>query len=462
MAVFINKNGVDRLGLSKGLQKTNEWNITTVTHLLSRTLFGYTQEDIDFALSKTLDDFVDNFLLADKPTPQNPGFWVDDPSTSNLTERSYELTFWWLNLMLTQGYSFREKMVLFWHNHFVSELSVVKLPQRMYWQNKLFRDHAFGNFKELTKKVTIDPAMLYYLDGRKNTKQDPNENYARELMELFTIGIGNYSENDIVEAARALTGWQVDGLTSYFDRDRHDETSKTFMGQTGNFDYNNIIDILFSKEEVSKFICRKLYKEFVYFEPNESNIAELAQIFRDNNYELKPVLSVLLKSVMFYDPETYGAKIKSPVEFLTTVVKQFKIEHPDYDYLRKTANQLAQTLFAPPNVAGWKGDKAWVSTTTLPARHVFSDRIIDGRKSDLDIIKYARTYSSSEDAEKFVDDIIRVFLQFPLSNNRRQFLLDTLLDGAAVYDWSTSNENADKRLESFFKALLRLSEYQLS
>jgi len=450
------------VGVLNKLQQTTEWNTVTVSHLLSRTLFGYTKEDVNFALSKTLDDFVDNYLLADKPQPQSPGFWVDDPSNTNRTERSYELTFWWMNLMLTQGYSFREKMVLFWHNHFVSDLSVVKLPQRMYWQNKLFRDYAFGNFKELTQKVTADPAMLIYLDGQKNRKEDPNENYARELMELFTLGIGNYSEGDIVEAARALTGWTVDGLNAVYNPDRHDETDKTFMGQTGNFDYLDIIDIIFTKDAVSKHICRKLFKEFVYFDPDETAVAEMAQIFRDNNYELKPVLSKLLKSVIFYNPEIMGAKIKSPVEFLTGVIKQFKIEHPNFDYLRKTANLLSQTLFSPPNVAGWEGDKKWISTTTLPARHVFSDKIINGKESDLDLIKFARSFDTAENAEAFVDEIIGLFLQFPISDSRRQYLLDLLLDGAAVYDWSTFNENAEKRLESFFSALLRLSEYQLA
>ncbi len=445
----------------KNLYKIADWNTRTASHLLSRALFGFTKEDLDFALSLTIEDFVDNYLLKDLPEPQSPGFWVTDPSNTNRTERSYELTFWWFNLMLTQGYSFRERMVLFWHNHFVSQLSVVRLPQLMYWQNKLFRDYAFGNFKELTKKVTTDPAMLIYLDGQKNHKDDPNENYARELMELFTLGIGNYTENDIVEAARALTGWQVEDLNSYFNPDRFDDTPKTFMGQTGNFNYEDIIEIIFTKEAVSKFICRKLYKEFVYFEPDEALVSEMAQIFRDNNYEIRPVLSTLLKSVIFYTDEVIGAKIKSPIEFILTLIKQLKINQPNYDYLRRTANILDQVPFEPPNVAGWEGDKKWISTTTLPARHVYTDKIVNGDESEINIVEFARTFDSAENAEQFVDEMINLYLQFPLSENRRQFLLDTLLDGSAVYDWSTHNENSEKRLESFFKALFRLPEYQL-
>ena len=448
--------------LSKGLKKITDWDERSASHLLSRALFGYTRAELDFALSHTLDDYVDNYLLADIESPQSPGFWVTDTSDSNSNVRSYELTFWWFNLMLTQGHSFREKMVLFLHNHFVSEISVVKLPQRMYWQNKLFRDNAFGNFKDTTKAVTTDPAMLMYLDGTKNRASDPNENYARELLELFTIGIGNYTETDITEAARALTGWQVDGLESFFDENRFDNTSKSFMGETGNFNHTDIVDIIFTKEETAKFICRKLFKEFVHYEPNETYVTELAQIFRENNYELTPVLSTLLKSTMFYTDEIIGAKIKSPVELIVGVHKQFNIQTPDYEYMRVLANQLNQTLFSPPNVAGWPGDKLWISTNTLPARNTFTDRIATGRESDLNIIQYARSYNSSENAVQFIEDITKIFMQYPASESRKTYLLEILLDGAAVYDWSTYNENAEARLHEFFKALLRLSEYQLS
>lgn len=448
--------------LINGLQKVAAWDERSAAHLLSRTLFGYTKEELDFALSMTIDDYVDNHLLADTETPQSPGFWVTDTSNSNSNVRGYELTFWWFNLMLTQGHSFREKMVLFWHNHFVSEISVVGLPQRMYWQNKLFRDHCFGNFKDFVKVVTTDPAMLIYLDGTKNRASDPNENYARELLELFTIGIGNYSETDISEAARALTGWQVEDLSAYFDAERFDSSNKSFMGQSGNFNHEDVIEIIFNQQETANFICRKLFKEFVHFDIDETYVSQLAQIFRENNYDLKPVLSTLLKSTMFYSDEIVGAKIKSPVELIVGLHKQLKLVDPHYEYMRVLANQLNQTVFSPPNVAGWPGDKIWISTNTLPARNTFTDRIIDGSNSELNVIEYARTYESAENAEQFVEDIITVFLQYPISESRKNYLLETLLDGAETYDWSTYNENSEARLIDFFKALLRLSEYQLS
>ncbi len=444
---------------NSSLAKIAAWDKKSASHLLSRTLFGYTKDDLDFALSLTLDDYVDNYLLADKPETSKPGFWVNDADSYNNNERSRELTYWWYNLMLTEKHSFREKMVLFWHNHFVSELSKVGLPQRMYWQNKLFRDYAFGNFKELTKKIAIDPAMLIYLDGRKNRKEDPNENFARELMELFTIGIGNYTEQDVVEGAKALTGWQVKGIKSFFSESRFDNSTKTFMGETGNFNYEDIINIIFTKEETSKFICRKLYKEFVYFEPDETIVSELATILRSGNYELKPVLSTLLKSSLFHNKQIIGAKIKSPVEFIITAAKQFNVKNPDYEELRRTASDAGQTLFSPPNVAGWEGDKAWITTNTLPERNLFTDNLIEEK---VDILKFAKSFSSSENAVQFIEDISNLFMMYKLSDKRKKYLLETLLDGAEVYDWSTDNENAKTRLESFFKKLCRLSEYQLS
>jgi len=446
----------------KSLNKITAWNEQSASHLLSRVYFGYSQDDLEFALTQSIDNYVDNYLLADIQQPQSPGFWVDDTSSYNNSVRSRELIYWWYNLMITQSHSLREKMVLFWHNHFVSELSVVKLPQRMYHQNRLFRQFAFGNFKELTKKISIDPAMLIYLDNTKNRREDPNENFARELMELFTLGIGNYTENDIVEAARALTGWQVDGLDAYFDEERFDSGSKTFMNQTGNFNHNDIVDIIFSRLEVSKFLSRKLCREFIYFDPDEDIVDLLANILRENNYELKPLLSVLFKSDLFYSQDIIGSKIKSPIEFLIPLIKQFNIDKPEYEFLRNTADDIGQSLFSPPNVAGWEGDKTWINTNTLPARHTFSDRIIGAKNSDIDIVEFARTFESSENANQFIEDTTNHFFSYKISENRKQYLLDSLLDGAEVYDWSTYNENSKTRLESFFKNLCRLSEYQLT
>jgi uncharacterized protein (DUF1800 family) len=371
--------------------------------------------------------------------------------------------------MVTQGYTIRERMVLFWHNHYVSEVSKVYLPQRMYWQNKLFRDYAMGNVRELTKAVTIDPAMLIYLDGIRNRVGAANENYARELMELFTLGIGNYTEQDIQEAARALTGWRVDGLTPYFTESRFDNGFKTFFGQTGNLNYIDVVNIIFEQPACATYFARSLYHEFMHVAHDEQNIATMAQILRENNFELKPVLSTLLKSVLFHSDEMRGAKIKNPIDLMVGVMRQFNVATPDYPYMRTVASQLRQDLFAPPNVSGWDGDKVWINTTTLPSRHIFTDAVVNGRRPgggdlsfQVNLVEYARTFPSSENAPQLIEDIAKIFLQYPLTENRKEYLLNTLLDGAEVYDWSTSDPQAEDRLAMFFKALMRLSEYQLS
>jgi uncharacterized protein (DUF1800 family) len=311
--------------------------------------------------------------------------------------------------------------------------------------------------------------MLIYLDGNKNRKGAPNENFGRELMELFTMGIGNYTETDIQEAARALTGWTVDGVTSVFNPNRFNNDEKTILGETGNFDYEDVVDIIFRQQATSKYFCRQLYKEFIYITPDDSFVNELADSLRQNNYELKPVLSALLKSTYFHSEEIRGSKIKSPIEFIVQLMRQFNVNSPDFNFMRQTAEQLEQKLFDPPNVSGWDGDKRLINTNTLPARNIFSDSVVEGEKPNgsnltfnIDMVDYARTFPDSESAVKLVNDFANIFIQFPLSQKRIDYLLETLLDGAEVYDWSSFDPQADNRLKLFFKALMRLSEYQLS
>lgn len=455
------------------LDKIKNWDDEAVKHVLSRTLYGFTNEEIDFASSLSMDEFIDNYLLSEPSSPNPPGDWVSenprfgDPIQNNSWLQ--ELIDWWVDIMLGQGYSFREKMVLFWHNHFVSEYLTVKIPQFMYIQNALFREHAFGNIIDLTKKVTVDPAMLIYLNGRENTKTKPNENYARELMELFTIGIGNYTENDIKEAARALTGWKINGLNSVFTPFLFDDGEKTFLGETGNFNHEDIIDIIFSREETSKFISQKLYKEFIHYEPNEEFVDQLSYVMRENNYEIKSVLSTLLKSTFFHNEEIRGAKIKSPVEFTLGSLKQFLITSFDHRYIQQALYALQQVLFNPPDVRGWEGQRKWISTNTYPLRNQFTDSIITGKRYPrgnlnfkVDTLTFARSFPSSEDAVQFIEDTVSYFIGFPLSNQKKEWLLEVLLDGAEIYDWSTYSVYAEQRLENYFITLARLPEFQLS
>lgn len=466
---------------NKYLKKISVWDKEAAIHILSRTTFGYKNTDIEFALSKSLDDFIENYLLASTSTPQAPLFngidWTSLPHNSenspNYTNWKNSLIFWWLDLMLQPNISFREKMVWFLSNHFVSEYSTVSIPQLIYIQNKLFREFVFGDFIELTKRVTVDPAMLRYLNGDQNTKKAPNENYARELMELFTIGIGNYSEDDIKEAAKALTGWQVNytTLTSFLNSTRYDSGNKTVFGKTNTYNHLDLINLLFSEKAVaaSEFICNKLYKEFVYYNPNNVYVSQLAAVMRDNNFNLKPVLSTMLKSEYFHSKDIRGAKIKSPIEFLSLIIKQYNINY-DNDLLnniRSKSTTLMQEILNPPDVRGWEGQRKWVNTTSYPTRNLYSDSFITGIKIGsktfkVDVLPFARSFSSSENAIQFVEDTVKLLVPYPLSQIRKDSLLLILLDGTAVENWSTNSTNAAKRLENYFKALMRLPEYQLS
>ena len=470
------------MSTSNYLKKISVWDADAARHILSRSLFGFTKDNVAFALTKTLDDFVDNYLLKDLTEPAAPQYsnadWVTLPNnTTNQTSYTNwfrSMIYWWYSLMITQGYSLGEKMVLFLHNHFVSEYGAVQIPQLMYIQNKLFRQYAFGNFIELTKKVTIDPAILIYLNGNVSTGSNPNENYARELQELFTIGIGNYTEDDIKNMALALTGWRVDGttLSSYFTQSRWANKSKTIYSKTGNYTYDQTVDLIFTEKPIpaSEFLCRKLYKEFAYYEPNTDYVTQLAAVMRTNNFNLKPVLATMLKSEYFHSVDIRGARIKPPVEFLLSALKQLGITYTNNDlpnYIRTTADSLQQSLFNPPDVRWWEGQRKWISTITYPNRNVYTDALVNGKTINsiiykMNVLTYVRSYPSSENAIQFVEDVTKQLIQFPLSQARKDSLLSTMLDGTVVGNWSTYSPGADTRLQKFFKALMRLPEFQLS
>jgi uncharacterized protein (DUF1800 family) len=457
------------------------WNLSNAKHLLSRALFGYSRKDLEVALSyKTVEEFVAKQLLADKPLPAPPDVWINEvPIANNNTvdgDRYRAFTYWWYQNMLTEGTNMREKMVLFWHNHFVSGRDKVNYPQHMYKQQDLFRKAAWGNLQQLTKDISIDPAMLIYLDGRVssgNGTNVPNENYARELMELFTIGIGNYTEADIRQAALALSGWRVNGLNSTFNQGAWLNANKIFMGKTGNFRYNDIVDIIFARTETPEFICRKLYKEFVYYKSNEAFVKEMAKVLVANKFEIKPVLQFMLTSDEFFNPQYQGSKIKNPTEMSIGILKSLDIKTvgaTDLSYIYDQTRNMQQQLLQPPNVRGWVGQRDWISSTTYVLRGGFASSILDptgrginGQRFALRVmpVDYARTFKSPEAATKLVADVIDLFLQVPITSKKEKFLLDTMLDGTITTNWSTSTPGADKRIRNLLTAIMRLPEFQM-
>ncbi len=294
--------------------------------------------------------------------------------------RNLELQAWWLEEMIATPAPLTEHMTLFWHNHFVSSSQKVKSSVLLLRQNELLRRYALGNFGDMLHAIAKDPAMILYLDTQQDRKAQPNENFAREVMELFTLGIGHYSEQDVQEAARAYTGWSIDRKTGTFINrpELHDDGIKTVLGQTGNFNGDDVLDILLEQPATAEWITRKLWREFISTEPDPLLIKRDAAIFRQH-YEIRPVLRALLLSDAFWSAKNRGNLVKSPVELVVGSVRQLQI-HPDPRPLAIASRQLGQNIFAPPNVKGWPGDDAWINSTTLLLRKQFLDRLTRGQQ----------------------------------------------------------------------------------
>lgn len=292
-------------------------------------------------------------------------------------ERAVDLKNWWVTEMLATSSPLAERMTLFWHNHFASGLQKVKSGTLMYRQNVLLRKHALGNFGELLHAVARDPAMLVYLDSATNRRGQPNENFAREVMELFTLGEGNYSEQDIREAARAFTGWSINPDTGeYLWRPfAHDAGVKTVLGRSGDFKGDDVLDILLAQPKTAEFVAAKLWKEFVSPDPDAREVARIAKGFRDSNYDIGTALRAILTSDAFHAPENRGVLVKSPVDLVIGTMRQFDVGYSDPLPLTFLLRTLGQDLFSPPNVKGWPGGDAWINSTTLLVRRQFLERL---------------------------------------------------------------------------------------
>ena len=366
-------------------------------HLLGRTGFAASNEDIRLFATLSRADAADRLVKsasASTVAVTPPPAWVNDKPIAPAqrqamsqeermaeqrrnVEHAFELREWWFREMLTTPSPLAEKMTLFWHNHFATSQQKVRFTPLMYRQNVLLRRNALGNFGTLLREMGRDPAMLIYLDGVNSRKEQPNENFAREVMELFTIGEGNYSERDIKEAARAFTGWSVDRESGefMFRRGIHDYGNKTVLGKTGNFDGDQVFDVLLNKPEAAQFITRKLWKEFVSNTADDQEIVRLAAIFRESGYNIAKLMRVMLSSDAFYASENRAALIKSPVEFVVGTMKTFEIDTPNLRPFVLASALLGQNLFTPPNVKGWPGGEAWINSATLLGRKQLLDRL---------------------------------------------------------------------------------------
>jgi uncharacterized protein (DUF1800 family) len=369
-----------RLDLSTALQPYRETlGERAAAHLLRRAGFGGTPDEVRRFGAMRADDAV-AALLAVPPEGSiaaPPEADVDGPLGKRETRESLlALQLWWLNRMLTTPAPLQEKMTLYFHGHFTSR-ATPRFPRITYNQNALFRRYATGSLRELTREVSKDAAMLIYLDGANNIASNPNENYARELMELFTLGVDNYTEDDVRESARAWTGWRVIRKTDtvWFNARLHDDGRKTFLGRTGYFDGDDIVDIIFDQPQCARFFAASLLSWFVYNDPEPELIDAVAGVVRRHNYELTPVLTTILGSNVLYSPRAYRALVKSPVEFVVGTYKALGLPAVNESAL-PALRQMGQYLFFPPTVAGWPGGENWLTSGTMIARQNFLTRLL--------------------------------------------------------------------------------------
>ena len=384
-------------GVSSSFAEEAAIGLDGARHLLGRTGFAVSNADIQVFSALTRSDAADRLIKSATATTvaiTPPPAWVTEPPMApaklralSLEKRQVEqrrnvehasqLREWWFREMLSTPSPLKEKMTLFWHNHFATSQQKVRFTPLLYRQNLLLRRNALGNFGSLLREIARDPAMLIYLDGVNSRKEQPNENFAREVMELFTLGEGNYGERDVKEAARAFTGWSVDRDTGdfMFRRAIHDGGSKTVLGKSGNFDGDQVIDVLLNRPETALFIARKLSKEFVSAMPDEREVIRLAVIFRASGYDIAKLMRAILTSDAFYALANRAALIKSPVEFVVGTMKTFEIETPNLRPFVIASALLGQNLFTPPNVKGWPGGEAWINSATLLGRKQLLDRL---------------------------------------------------------------------------------------
>lgn len=430
----------------------NDWNYSRAAHLLERAGFGGTPEQINrlvamgptAAIQQLLDfSSVDNSHLKafDHSGIHDPGlepFPPSRPATTELAKNAGEalgikikpegnrrlqpvvnkffywlrasvletnrVSYWWANRMVSSNSPLQEKMALFWHGHYAVNESKVRDYRKLLKELELFHEMGIGSFRDLMVAVAQDPAMLSFLDAGVNVKGAPNENFAREIMELFTMGVGNYTESDIREAARAFTGWNYVDLDFVINEDQHDNEQKTFLGHTGNFDGIDVIDLIMEQPITADYIAGKIYRFFVRENLSPQLQAELGSILRDADYEIAALLQTLFTSKDFYSEATVGQQIKSPVQLAISTYRKLGLDTaPGVPDFNRATGSLSQSLFRPPTVAGWAGGRSWITPGLLLARGNFARDVLF---PDINFIPLDRWNPSSE--IRSVSDRIRL------------------------------------------------------
>lgn len=525
---------------------SGEWGQQQIAHLLKRTLIGVTKSELNHFAARSMEEAVDEILqsspMGNLPINDYAGpdsdvtdpdvalgdSWVEAPYNNDLEGyRIISLKGWIIRNMLQQEATIQEKMNLFWHNLLATQFFSVFVGKASYQYYEMLHENAFGNFRELIKKLTVDPSMLLFLNGTSNNKEAPDENYSRELQELFCIGKGSgagFTEGDVQAAARVLTGWVVSGesfedpgqATSFFYHPWHDTNDKQFSpfygntiitgrsGVQGAEETDELLDMIFDTNEVALYICRRLYNFFVYHEIDEATesnvIVPLAEIFRNGNYEILPVLKALFKSEHFYDSANRGAVIKNPADHLLGLWKTFGMDLSELDryesfYTHLSLNysmaEVGMEIGDPPSVSGWQAyyqeptfDRFWINTDTITKRALRQDSILfpswghwvnENLRIKADLPRFIETLDNPSDPNELINECSLLMHGIELSEEVRSGFKSILLSGQSddfywtdawnLYVSDKSNEEyrltVETRLVSLFQPFLQLAEFQL-
>ena len=348
------------------------WSVPLAAHLYRRAGFGATWDELRLAVNGGLEATIAK--LFEVPPPSDPF----EQTSRTLAERTVaagdvrRLAGWWLFRMLHTPAPLIERLTLMWHGHFATSAAKVDKAKLMLDQNELLRRHATGSFPAMAKGIARDPAMLLYLDAATNRRIRPNENFARELMELFCLGVGNYTEHDIKELARAFTGWEVRADRFWFNETQHDAGPKAFLGRSGNFGGDEAVDVVVAQPAAARFLARKLIRTFVFDEPEPGDelVEPVANELRESEFQIGPAVKRILSSNLFFSDHSIGRKVRSPADAGVGLVRSLGMT-TNLLKLGDALEELGQALFRPPNVKGWDGGRAWINSSTLLGRANF-------------------------------------------------------------------------------------------
>ena len=424
------------------------WNQAAAAHLYRRAGFGATWQQLERASKQSPADVVETLL--------NPGAEAEqfERQTASLDRavlaggNAEGLSGWWLYRMLHSPDPLLEKLTLFWHGHFATSAAKVNDVRMMNGQHQLFREYARGKFGPLVHAISRDPAMLLYLDSATNRKAHPNENYAREVMELFCLGTGNYTEKDIQELARAFTGWEVHRKKFLINEYEHDSGRKTILGRSGNFDGKEGVEIVLSQPAASRFIAGKLFRFFVCDEPAapERLIEPLAKGLRESDFKISETVRTILGSQFFYSDAAIGRKIRSPVELGIGLLRALDGKG-NMNELAERLGELGQRPFYPPNVKGWDGGRTWINSATLIGRANLAREIIH----NLELEKLPAK-AGARTTEQIVDWALDLLVAVPVTGEAR----------GAIVTLARRDQSPEQRVRNVLHAVATLPEFQLN